>query len=145
MTDQPRDWDKELAAADRAIARSAAAPGAPTTPAGTPVVTPAGKARGGRLATLAVWTRVIVVLVIAAAMPLWPYGKACGLNLFLYLAVVGIVIVCGVWNAASTWSRRLGLAHILSIFVVLWGLVLAGEQVLPRIGYAREVLRWICP
>jgi hypothetical protein len=36
-------------------------------------------------------------------------------------------------------------AHTLSLLVLLWGLVLAAREVLPRTGYARHVRTWSCP
>jgi hypothetical protein len=40
---------------------------------------------------------------------------------------------------------RGGAPHVLSLILVFWGIVLAAEQVLPRIGYAAERATWRCP
>jgi hypothetical protein len=40
------------------------------------------------------------------------------------------------WSAVGTWRHRLGLAHVASLLVVIWGMVLGAREVLPRIGYA---------
>ncbi|NIM48480.1 MAG: hypothetical protein GTN62_02200 [Gemmatimonadales bacterium] len=35
-------------------------------------------------------------------------------------------------------------AQIVSLIVVYWGIVLAAEQILPRIGYAKAEASWRC-
>jgi hypothetical protein len=35
-------------------------------------------------------------------------------------------------------------AHILALVILFWGIVLAAEQVLARIGYAAERASWRC-
>jgi hypothetical protein len=74
----------------------------------------------------------------------WPYAHACGFELGLYLAAVGMVIVAGVWGASFAWKNRLVLAHIVSQGLVVWGFILGGGQVLPRVGYAMEQATWGC-
>jgi len=44
----------------------------------------------------------------------------------------------------SSWHRRRGLAHIIALLVTLWGLGLVMIEVLPRVGYAKQVIRWTC-
>jgi hypothetical protein len=48
-----------------------------------------------------------------------------------------------------TWRHRAARAHTLSLLIVLWGLVLAAVEVLPRTGYARpsadRPAAWACP
>jgi hypothetical protein len=39
----------------------------------------------------------------------------------------------------------MGLAHLLSQLLVIWGLVLAAAVVLPRVGYAKDAATWLCP
>ncbi len=150
MSDQPRDWDKELAAIDKVMARGgypadsappAAAPkggGAPAPRGG------GGPAAGGRLAIFTTWLRVLLGLALAIGITQWPYPNACGLNLAVYLGAIVTVVVAGLWSAVSSWHRRLGLAHFLSLAVLLYGLVLTAREVLPRVGYAREIRTWSC-
>jgi hypothetical protein len=38
----------------------------------------------------------------------------------------------------------MGLAHSIALLVTLWGLVMAGAAILPRIGYARTAAAWWC-
>jgi hypothetical protein len=84
-------------------------------------------------------------LLIGIGMTQWPYTHGCGSRLFIYLGGVFTVVVAGVWSGLSSWKRQFGLAHILSQGLVIWGLVLAAREVLPRIGYAKEAATWFCP
>jgi len=94
------------------------------------------------LITLTTWLRVLLGLVLAVAITQWPYKAACGFNLAMYLGAIATVVVAGLWSAVSSWQRRLGLAHLLSLGVLGWGLVLGAREILPRTGYAREVRTW---
>lgn len=140
MSDQPRDWDKELAAIDKAMARGPApAAGAPVATKGSmaPAVVP-------KRAAVATWLRVLLGLTLAGAMTQWPYAHQCGVELYFYLAAAFTVIVAGVWSGISSWYRRLGWAHTLSLLVVLWGIFLASREILPRVGYAKHLAYWVC-
>ena len=147
MSDQPRDWDKELADIDKVIARMPSQGAAPASgaPAALPAGRPAPSAGGGTLAVFTTWLRVALGIALAVGITQWPYASACGLNLIVYLGAIGVVIVAGLWSSVSSWRRRLGLAHMLSLLVLLWGLVLAAREVLPRVGYAKDVRTWSCP
>jgi hypothetical protein len=147
----PRDWDKELAAIDKAMERmpaggnapapvpAPASPAGPTRRAAEPAAAPV---RAGRPTTT--WLRVLLVLALAVAMPFWPYEHRCGLNLYLYLAAAAVLVLAGIWGAARAWHARLGRAHVLSILVIVWGLGLVAADVLPRVGYAAARLPWTC-
>jgi hypothetical protein len=146
MSKGPRDWDKEMADIDKVIAKGGGVPtqgNAPVTRS-TSGAAVAGGAGGGRLAVATTWFRVILGLLLAVAITQWPYANACGLNLAMYLGAIATVIVAGLWSTVSSWNRRLGFAHLLSLGVLLWGLVLGAREVLPRIGYARQVRSWTC-
>ena len=84
-------------------------------------------------------------VLLSAAMPYWPYPKACAWWLLLYLFAVAIVVVAGIWSARQTWHLRLGVAHVVALGIVLWGITLAAEETLPRIGYAKAEAVWWCP
>ncbi len=146
---EPRDWDKELAAIDKVMARGpvAGGGGAAPSPAERGGGAPArigGASGGARFGTLTTWLRVLLGLVLAVAITQWPYKTACGFNLAMYLGAIATVVVAGLWSAVSSWQRRLGLAHLLSLGVLGWGLVLGAREILPRTGYAREVRTWTC-
>ncbi|MGH7631602.1 MAG: hypothetical protein ACREOF_19880 [Gemmatimonadales bacterium] len=125
----PRDWDKELAAIDRAIERT------PAAAAGAPVAAPGGRR---------VWLRLLPVLALAAALPFWPYQRTCGLGLALYLGAVAMLVGAGVWAAASAWRHRRPTAHVLALLAIGWGAALAAREALPRVGYARSAAVWTC-
>ncbi len=83
--------------------------------------------------------------LLGAAMTQWPYVHACGTALFLYLGAAGVVVMAGIWSAVSSWRRRMGQAHVVSLLVALWGGMLVAATVLPRIGYAARSATWWCP
>ena len=136
MTEQPRNWDKELADIDKVIAKQPAPP-----PAGErPAVTPPQR----RFVALA-WFWTALAVILAVALPLWPNDKSCGLRLVFYLGAAGIALLMGVLGALSSWAYRRGLAHLLSLLAIVWAGVMAAREILPRTGYARQELRWTCP
>jgi hypothetical protein len=147
VTGPPRDWDKELAQIDKIMTKAPAQPpvasGGPAPAArsgGPPPMAPAsGKA------AFSTWLRVLLAVVLAGAMTQWPYGNRCGIPLFLYLGSAGVVALAGLWSGVTSWRRRLGLAHTISLLVMLWGLILGAAVVLPRTGYAKTALTWFCP
>jgi hypothetical protein len=141
MSEQPRDWDRELAEIDKVMART---PAQPDATAARRTGTTAVESTGGRMAAFTTWLRVTLGLLLAVGITQWPYASACGLNLVVFLGAIATVIVAGVWSGVSSWHRRLGLAHFLSLAVLLWGLVLAAREVLPRVGYAKAVRTWSC-
>lgn len=141
----PRDWDKDLAAVDKAIESwKATTPGtSPSAAKPTPVVV--AKATEPPKGATATWLRVFLVLAFAVAVPFWPYPRQCGVNLFLYMGVISLLVVAGAWGASNSWGRRLGKAHVLSLLTVIWGLALIAAEVLPRVGYAAQQAQWMCP
>jgi hypothetical protein len=160
-----RDWDKELAKVDKQLASMSddalLGTAVPTAPAAAGSAAreagrvparsaPVSNAPAAPKATSAfgVYARLTLVLVVGAAMALWPYPSQCGAGLLGYLAAVGVVTAGGLWSSIWTWKHRAPRAHTLSLLVVLWGLVLAGMQVLPRTGYAKPDLAhpatWLC-
>lgn len=90
------------------------------------------------------WLRATLAAVVAAAMSQWPYAHECGLSLNIYAGVVATIMIAGGWASIWAWRVRSAGAHLLSLGVVFWGIVLAAEVILPRIGYAREVAAWAC-
>lgn len=118
----------------------------PSTPApgrsSQPMVVSSAGPRGGSPAAL--WGRVGLGLVLGALMIEWPYPTRCGWPLLGYCGAVAIVLLTGGWIALVSWKLRSGLAHVLALILVYWGIVLGAEQVLPRIGYASERASWQC-
>jgi hypothetical protein len=96
------------------------------------------------MSSLAVWSCVALGVLLGAALPYWPYEKACGYWLGLYMAAVEIVVVAGIWASRVSWKSRLGFAHVIAIATIMWGLALTAQEVLPRVGYAKVRLAWRC-
>jgi hypothetical protein len=138
MTEQPRNWDKELSDIDKVIARQPAAP-APAAGAGKPATPPQRRF----LAQTWFWTGLAIIL--AVALPLWPNDKSCGLRLVFYLGAAAIALLMGGLGALASWSYRRGLAFVLSLMALLWAGVMATREILPRVGYAKQELHWTCP
>jgi hypothetical protein len=97
-----------------------------------------------RQANLWVWARVGLAAVFAVALTQWPYARACGFGLFAYGTAVLVLQVAGGWCAIASWKRRLPWAHAFALIMVFWGITLAAEIVLPRVGYASEQATWWC-
>ena len=154
MTDQPRNWDKELADIDRVIEKETGAPagqrgGAPALPPG-----PAGPPARAQVppvpaspkrSVAMTWFWVLLAALLAIGLPLWPYGKECGLQLFFYLGAVTLALLAGGAGALSAWATRRGLAHVISLLVVAWAGVMGAREILPRAGYAAQSRLWLCP
>ena len=143
-TQQPRDWDKELAEVDKLLAKLPNADptlgrGALAARAAQPAV--AARSGGGFSAWL--WSGLAVAL--AVGMALWPYPHACGLQLIYYAGGVVMLVVAGIWGAVASWMRRSAVGHLLSLASVVWGFALVTAIVLPRIGYAKQPATWTCP
>jgi hypothetical protein len=153
MTEQPRNWDKELADIDRVIEKQGptAPQGGPpalppvNTPAPAPRVPTAAEPRlaGGSVAMT--WFWAVLAVLLAAALPLWPYGRGCGLQLFFYLGAGALALLAGAAGAINSWRSRRGLAHVISLLVVAFAGVMAAREVLPRTGYAAHSETWLCP
>jgi hypothetical protein len=90
------------------------------------------------------WARVTLALLLGALMTQWPYSHRCGLPLLAYGAAVATVFLAASWTGFASWRQRNGYAHVLSLMLAFWGVVLAAEQLLPRIGYAAEQATWQC-
>jgi hypothetical protein len=152
-----RDWEKELAKIDKQLASlpdEALMPAAPEKPA-------KGAARSARAAAPApaqaeprqttsfgVFARLTLALAVGIAMVFWPYPSRCGLGLIGYLGAVGVMTAGGVWASIWTWRHRASRAHLLSMAITVWGVLLGSLEILPRIGYAfptdKHPAAWSC-
>ena len=162
-----RDWSKELAKIDKQMQgmpeeeRAPKAPARETQPrgrvpeagartgGGKPAAATAPAAKPARATgSFGVFARLTLSVVLGVAILLWPYEARCGFGLAAYLAAVTVVAVSGGWSAVWTWRHRAARAHVLSLLILLWGLVLGSMEVLPRVGYAKADLRhpanWVC-
>jgi hypothetical protein len=145
MSDQPRDWDRELANIDKAIAKHGTTPAGAAPSPGTAPRSPAGIPAPRRRSVALAWFWVLLAVALAAALPLWPYEKSCGLQLFFFLGAAGVTMVVGLLGALSSWAHRRGLAHLLALSVLTWAGIMTVREVLPRVGYAKQSRTWMCP
>ena len=150
MSEQPRNWDKEMADIDRVIAKEGVSPPPGRAPALPPGSTPpparvAAPAVSAKRPVAKAWFWVVLAVLLGAALPLWPYGKECGLQFFFYLGATTLAFLAGVAGAAASWGTRSGLGHMVSLVVVLWSAALGAREILPRVGYAAEAKTWLCP
>lgn len=142
------DWDKEMKKIDKQL--ESISDDALISKSGAKA--PAEKARVAEVqrttSTFGVFARLILVILLGLGMLFWPYSARCGPGLFAFLFASGMVVVGGVWSAVWTWRHRSAQAHLLSLLLVLWGLVLAGLEILPRTGYATPTAQhpatWMC-
>ena len=151
-----REVDRLLANLSHASLTSRPEAGPPdSAPAGTPAPNPGTRRRPARTArarnaptradAIALWGRLLLGVSLGVAMTQWPYTHGCGAPLFGYMGAVAVVLLAGGWIAAVSWERRNGVVHILALVLVLWGIALTAERVLPRVGYAAEHAVWGCP
>jgi hypothetical protein len=144
MTEQPRNWDRELADIDKVVAKQGSAP-----PPGTPVPAPGGRipppgAPVRRRSVALTWFWVALALAMGMALLLWPYQRTCGLQLIFFLGAAGVTGVIALLAALASWSHRRGLGHVVSLLVILWTGFVVLREVLPRVGYAKTSLVWMC-
>ena len=148
--DKERDpaWDEDAETVDKLIRQlRPAAPALAAGSAGFPFDRPDVDARplpiGGR-GQAGIWAQVGLSVLLGIALTQWPYGRACGWSLLFYLVAVATLLVAAGWGALSSWKYRLGLAHIVALGAILWGLALTTHEVLPRVGYAKTPATWSC-
>lgn len=139
-----RDWEKELAKIDKQLESVSDAQLFPEKPGARP----SQKAQVAEVrAATSSWPavlRLVLSVALGVGILFWPYANRCGPGLAGYLVAVAAVAVSGVWSAVWTWRHRLGRAHALSILLIVWGLILGAQEVLPRVGYAKQALSWSC-
>ena len=132
------DWDKELAKIDKqleSISDSALVPAAPKS--APPTARAEVATERAQTRTWGAFLRLALATALGVGILFWPYPKTCGLNLAGYLVAAGAVTLGGLWSSVWTWRHRTARAHVLSLLLVLWGLVLAAIEVLPHAGYAK--------
>lgn len=157
---EPRDWDKELAEIDRLMGVDSGAKNPSPTPAPTPSALPRGgdspqPARSGSATpasppgrptrgAAATWLVALLGPLGAVALAIWPYPKACGTGLLLYLVGVLAVFGASIWTMRLAWTGRRAAAMVVGIVTLVAALALAALEVSPRVGYARTSLTWTC-
>jgi hypothetical protein len=147
-------WDKQLAQVDRALEGISDEALLPDDSARQPSSV-ARKARKQEVkeeryktSTLGVMARLLLAVALGVGMLFWPYSARCGVGLFGYLGAASMVVVAGVWSSVWSWSHRSGQAHVLSLLLIVWGVILGASEILPRVGYAipntQHPAIWMC-
>lgn len=141
-------WDRELAKIDKQLESASDEALFPTKPDASPAARAQTAAVKQKTSTFGVLVRLVLATLLAIAIMFWPYEARCGLQLAYYLAAVIAVTASGVWSAVWSWRHHSGRAHLLSLLLVMWGLVLGAAEILPRVGYAAPTLSrpaiWSC-
>jgi hypothetical protein len=142
------DWDAELKKIDKQLESMSDSALIPAPAKSAP---PAAKAAvAAERASTRTWpalVRLALATALAIGILFWPYPSRCGVGLGGYLLAVGGVTVAGLWSSVWTWRHRTARAHVLSLLLVVWGIVLGAMEILPRAGYAKlDVARagWVC-
>ena len=132
------DWDAELKKIDKQLESMSDAALIPAPAKGAP---PAAKAQvAAERATTRTWgafLRLALATALGVGILFWPYAHRCGISVAGYLAAVSAIVAGGLWSSVWTWRHRTARAHVLSLLLVVWGLVLGGIELLPRTGYAK--------
>ncbi|MDB4906318.1 MAG: hypothetical protein JWO05_1102 [Gemmatimonadetes bacterium] len=132
-----RDWEAEMKKIDRQLESVSDKALFPQKEGATPAQQAKVTEQRAGTSTLGVFLRLTLAVALAVGVVFWPYGSRCGVGLFGYLGAVTVVGVGGVWSAVWSWRHRAARAHMLSLLLVLWAILLASMEVLPRTGYAR--------
>ncbi len=90
------------------------------------------------------WGRAALALALGIMMTAYPYFRDCGLPLFGYLCAVIAVVLAGGWVAVIAWQMRNEVVHVGALLLILWGLLLTADVLLPRTGYAAVPESWQC-
>ena len=139
-----KDWEKLMAQVDKQIESVSDQQMFPEKKGAAPAQKAATAAVRDETKTWPAIVRLVLSSALGIGVLFWPYENRCGFGLGGYLAVVTAVAASGVWSAVWTWRHRTGRAHALSLLLIIWGLVLASAEVLPRTGYAKAKLPWSC-
>jgi hypothetical protein len=143
-----RDWDKELSKIDRQLESLSDEALLPARTASTPMAKAEAVEKQRTTSTFGVMARLTLAVALGVGIYFWPYAARCGPGLFAYLAAVGVVMGAGIWTSIWTWRHRSARGHLLSLLIIIWGAVLAAQEILPRIGYAipteAHPSTWMC-
>ena len=132
------DWDAELKKIDKQLESMSDSALIPAPAKGAPPTAKAAVvAERESTRTWPALLRLALATALAVGILFWPYPSRCGIGLAGYLIAVAAVTVGGLWSSVWTWRHRTARAHVLSLLLVMWGLVLGAIEVLPHSGYSR--------
>jgi hypothetical protein len=143
------DWDAQLKKIDKQLESMSDAALIPAPAKSAPEAKKADVAaeRAGTR-TWGAFLRLALATALGVGILFWPYPTRCGVGLAGYLLADAAIIAGGVWSSIWTWRHRTARAHVLSLLLILWGMVLGGIELLPRVGYAKPDLTrpagWTC-
>jgi putative flippase GtrA len=143
------DWDRKMASIDKRLESISddQLVGRAQTPATAGKAAEIERVRS-ETSTFGVFARLLLSVALGVAIVFWPYGSRCGPGLAAYLGAVTAVVASGVWSSVWTFRHRAGRAHALSLLLILWGLILGAQEILPRVGYAIPTVQhptaWVC-
>ena len=143
------DWDAELKKIDKQLESMSDSALIPAPAKNAP---PAAKTQvAAERATTRTWgafLRLALATALGVGILFWPYPNRCGIGLAGYLLAISAIVAGGLWSSVWTWRHRTARAHVLSLLLVVWGLVLGAIELLPRTGYARpdgaRPAGWMC-
>ena len=135
-----RVWNKELAKIDQQLESVADEQLFPKSAAKTTSQQQQIVEKQSRTSTLGVMVRLLLSVALGIGMIFWPYQARCGFGLLGYLLAVVVLIGAGGWSAVWAWRHRAGKAHVLSLLIMVWGIILGAQEILPRTGYAKPTL-----
>jgi hypothetical protein len=132
------DWDAQLKKIDKQLESMSDSALIPAPPKNAP---PAVRAKvAEERATTRTWgafLRLALATALGIGILFWPYPTQCGGGLFGYLLAIVVVALGGLWSSIWTWRHRTARAHVLSLLLVMWGLVLGVRELAPRLGSAK--------
>ena len=143
------DWDAELKKIDKQLESMSDSALIPAPAKGAPPTAKAAVvAERESTRTWPALLRLALATALAVGILFWPYPSRCGIGLAGYLIAVAAVTVGGLWSSVWTWRHRTARAHVLSLLLVMWGLMLGAIEVLPHSGYSRADAKrptgWSC-
>lgn len=133
------DWDAELKKIDRQLESMSDSALKPTPARNAPAPPQKGGAPPARVEgrTWPALVRLALAILVAVGILFWPYPSRCGVGLAGYLVALTGVTAAGLWSSVWTWRHRTPRAHVISLLLVVYGMVLGAVEILPRVGYAR--------
>ena len=143
------DWDAQLKKIDKQLESMSDSALIPAPAQSAP---PAAKAQvAAERAATRTWgafLRLALATALGVGILFWPYPHRCGVGLAGYRLAVTAIVAGGVWSSVWTWRHRTARAHVLSLLLIVWGMVLGAIELLPRTGYARpdeaRPVGWTC-
>ena len=132
------NWDEELKKIDKQLEGMSDSALIPAPAKGAPAAAKAAvAAQRENTRTWPAFLRLALATALAVGILFWPYPSSCGVGLAGYLAAISVVTVGGLWSSVWTWRHRTARAHVLSLVLVAYGLILGAMEILPRTGYAK--------